>query len=352
MREESTYQFRITLSDDPPVWRTIVIPHSFAFNDFHNAIQDAMGWKDYHLYEFSVKNPLSGQNETIGLCEDESCNNTDTTTGIKRSISEVFSLENRSAKYVYDFGDNWVHYIELEKISKTNQEIKTPICLKRVGSCPPEDCGGLSEYLNLLNLEKGNKSLEEKRDQFGLKLNNLKKSNKYIFHPQYVHFRNRSTKKSLIKEDCYSWMRRLTHGKIGLVELVQDVNYKIPSEDIRQFMDCIENESLSFRNRAVAVLSLYKEIPIDIISEYLFVSTSMVKNNYKIYLSNGIKSVISDKGKRLPKHQDQALIDKVFLYYTPHLNHTALIEQLGNKLIFKKLCLIMTCLYQNIHLKR
>jgi len=34
----------------------------------------------------------------------------------KQKIADYFSVENRSADYPYDFGDNWEHIIKLEKI--------------------------------------------------------------------------------------------------------------------------------------------------------------------------------------------------------------------------------------------
>jgi len=36
----------------PPVWREILVPARYSFWDLHVAIQDAMGWLDYHLHEF------------------------------------------------------------------------------------------------------------------------------------------------------------------------------------------------------------------------------------------------------------------------------------------------------------
>ena len=51
------YQFKITLKDTkPPVWRRIQVPGNYTFWDLHVAIQDAMGWTDYHLHEFDHVN--------------------------------------------------------------------------------------------------------------------------------------------------------------------------------------------------------------------------------------------------------------------------------------------------------
>jgi hypothetical protein len=48
-------QFLIVLTGiDPLVWRRIQVPQAYSFWDLHVAIQDAMGWLDYHLHEFRV----------------------------------------------------------------------------------------------------------------------------------------------------------------------------------------------------------------------------------------------------------------------------------------------------------
>jgi hypothetical protein len=50
------YQFKITLSEiEPLIWRRIQVPAKYSFWDLHIAIQDAMGWLDYHLHAFRFR---------------------------------------------------------------------------------------------------------------------------------------------------------------------------------------------------------------------------------------------------------------------------------------------------------
>ncbi len=45
------FQFKIVLHEvEPPVWRSVQVPETYSFWDLHVAIQDAMGWLDYHLH--------------------------------------------------------------------------------------------------------------------------------------------------------------------------------------------------------------------------------------------------------------------------------------------------------------
>jgi hypothetical protein len=51
------FQFKITLTytDDPVVWRRLVVPEDISFDEFHLAIQSVFGWDFSHLYQFSAK---------------------------------------------------------------------------------------------------------------------------------------------------------------------------------------------------------------------------------------------------------------------------------------------------------
>ena len=52
---EFVHQFLVVLSGtDPLVWRRLQVLLTYSFWDLHVAIQDSMGWLDYHLHEFRV----------------------------------------------------------------------------------------------------------------------------------------------------------------------------------------------------------------------------------------------------------------------------------------------------------
>lgn len=67
-----------------------------------------------------------------------------------QKIANWFSMENRAANYIYDFGDGWEHRIELEKILPRDENIEYPICIAGKRACPPEDCGGIWGYKEFL----------------------------------------------------------------------------------------------------------------------------------------------------------------------------------------------------------
>jgi len=148
---DQVYQFKITLRDiKPPIWRRIQVPETYTFWDLHVAIQDAMGWSDYHLYEFEMVDPSTGLKVNIGIPDEDF--GREILPGWKQKIADYFSVENRSADYTYDFGDNWEHIIKLEKILPRDKNIDYPICIAGKRACPPEDCGGIWGYENFLEI--------------------------------------------------------------------------------------------------------------------------------------------------------------------------------------------------------
>jgi len=150
------YQFKITLEDiKPPIWRRIQVPETYTFWDLHVAIQDAMGWKDYHLHEFEMRHPVTGEKVRIGIPNEEyEFFGPEILPEQELKIADWFSMKNRVAEYTYDFGDNWHHKIQLEKILPRDKNVKYPICIAGKRACPPEDCGGIWGYEELLEAIK------------------------------------------------------------------------------------------------------------------------------------------------------------------------------------------------------
>ncbi|HID93190.1 MAG TPA: plasmid pRiA4b ORF-3 family protein [bacterium (Candidatus Stahlbacteria)] len=168
---ERVYQFKITLEGiKPRIWRRIQVPETYTFWDLHVAIQDAMGWLDYHLHEFEIVDPSTGLKVNIGMPDEDF--GREILPDWKQKIADYFSMENRSADYVYDFGDNWEHKIRLEKILPRNKNINYPICIKGERACPPEDCGGDLGYARLLEILKNpnHEEYEEMLEWVGGKL--------------------------------------------------------------------------------------------------------------------------------------------------------------------------------------
>ncbi|MBN1674542.1 MAG: plasmid pRiA4b ORF-3 family protein [Kiritimatiellae bacterium] len=151
-RFKHVYQFRITLNQtQPPVWRRIQVPETYSFWDLHVAISDCMPWDDCHEHLFTVKNPTIVADEEIGIPnEDRAEDEPEVAPGWEVDMAPFFTFRYPAARYVYDFGDNWEHTVRLEKIFPREKEVAYPRCIGGRRACPPEDCGGISGYAELL----------------------------------------------------------------------------------------------------------------------------------------------------------------------------------------------------------
>ena len=148
------YQFKITLTSfEPSIWRRILVPSHYSFWDLHVAIQDSMGWLDYHLHSFSIKDPITNGKVEIGIPDEEyDAFDRKVLADHKVKISKYFNGNNRDARYEYDFGDSWIHKIKFEKIIQATVGEKYPKCIDGQMACPPEDCGGIGGYYDLLSV--------------------------------------------------------------------------------------------------------------------------------------------------------------------------------------------------------
>ena len=144
--QKSIYQLKISLAGSRPlIWRRFLVSNDITFKKLHSIIQVVMGWYDYHLYEFIIDRTSIIDPETIAESFDEDAHDSETT-----KISEFIKYEKQKILYIYDFGDGWEHNIIVEKILSDNTKLKHPMCLDGKLSCPPEDCGGLGGYYDLL----------------------------------------------------------------------------------------------------------------------------------------------------------------------------------------------------------
>ena len=137
----------------PSVWRRILAPDNYNFWDLHVAIQDAMGWLDYHLHVFRIRKQPARKITEIGIPnEDRFDDEPEILAGWKIQIDSFFTELGVKAEYEYDFGDGWLHEVLLEGHLLKEKNLKYPICIDGDRACPPEDCGGEPGYFRLLEI--------------------------------------------------------------------------------------------------------------------------------------------------------------------------------------------------------
>lgn len=150
-------QLKITLQwTKPPIWRRVQVNKNTTFFELHHIIQIAMGWDNYHLYEFNINKYRIGEpNEEFDYYDDSKVVDASTVT-----LDSIFTDTKEKFDYEYDFGDGWRHQIVVEKFLPRDSSTNYPICINGQLNCPPEDCGGVGGFYQLLDTIEDKKHSE------------------------------------------------------------------------------------------------------------------------------------------------------------------------------------------------
>jgi hypothetical protein len=145
------YQLKITLEwSKPSIWRRLLVRADQPLDRLHDTIQAAMGWTNSHLHQFIAGPGLAvtyyGQPHADDDMETETLNEK------RYRISDLAPAAKGKFIYEYDFGDGWQHQVTVEKLLPPDTKLKHPVCLAGANACPPDDCGGIPGYYNLLQI--------------------------------------------------------------------------------------------------------------------------------------------------------------------------------------------------------
>lgn len=140
------YQLKITLKwSKPPIWRRVVVRADMRLDRLHDVIQKVMGWTNSHLHQFILGRTYYGEPDLE--FEDMGSKMLNEK---KFTVADLAPAAKKKFIYEYDFGDGWAHNIVVEKTLPADPAFKHPFCLAGANACPPEDCGGMGGYYNLL----------------------------------------------------------------------------------------------------------------------------------------------------------------------------------------------------------
>jgi len=137
------YQLKVSLMGaKPPIWRRILIKADTLLPDLHKILQTTMGWTNSHLHQFTDGKKFYSEPDDDDMME--------TVDYRKLKTSQLLKKEKDKLMYEYDFGDGWMHEVLLEKILEEEKGKIYPECIAGKRACPPEDCGGVWGYMDLL----------------------------------------------------------------------------------------------------------------------------------------------------------------------------------------------------------
>jgi hypothetical protein len=173
---ERVFTLRLTVvCCQPPIWRQLQVRESMWLSRLHDSIQVAFDWFDYQTHAFNLDdlrfgNPLKREELTI---EDD------------RDVTLAdLNLEQRERfTYGYHFGEGWQVDLKVEKIGPVEKKAVYPLCIGGERAGPPEDCGGIDAFHDMLacikepNTELGREWLEWLGPDYDPEACDLKKIN-------------------------------------------------------------------------------------------------------------------------------------------------------------------------------
>ena len=181
-RDLRVYRLKITLGDtDPTIWRRLEVYAGMEMDSLATAIDTVFGWSGEHLGGFDVKGrAIDDDNgwgrddpnrieaefkqlrkvlksraseeekreqgmELLDLISSKVQAAEDSAepdeTGVP-TLNDLVPRVRTKFTYTYDFGDDWRHLIEVEKIAPAEPGARYPRCTDGARANPIEDCGG------------------------------------------------------------------------------------------------------------------------------------------------------------------------------------------------------------------
>ena len=158
------YILEISLDDAPvPVVRRLSVPSNLYVGHFVYVLVYAMGWDGYHLTELTQGDTLWRSTKEKAMDAESDLDYEECYPGMKvrnsfrATVSQMLKKVGDECSLTYDMGDSWHHTVRLVEVHRyedaqirfTNIGVEL---LSGTGACPPEDCGGISGYEEILRI--------------------------------------------------------------------------------------------------------------------------------------------------------------------------------------------------------
>jgi len=142
------YQLKVALQGaKPPIWRRIQVPGNITLEKLHGIIQVCMGWSDQHMHQFLIDRTCYSLPGDDDLWQTSRPKNE-----AKYTLQDLDKKIQPRFQYIYDFGDDWIHQITVEKTLPAEAGKTVPKLITGRRACPPEDVGGIHGYMHLLEV--------------------------------------------------------------------------------------------------------------------------------------------------------------------------------------------------------
>ena len=126
---DSLHVFKVSLGR---VWRRIALPGEMTLEALSEAILDAFDFDNDHLHLFRYRNRFGIFEEIKHPYTEES----PSTAEVK--VGELPLRPGSVLEYLFDFGDNWLFEVRLEKLEPVNPKIRKVTVIDGRGQAPPQ----------------------------------------------------------------------------------------------------------------------------------------------------------------------------------------------------------------------
>lgn len=159
MGQDSVLEVRVTLVDsEPEIWRRFELWGSLTLGQVHQVLQAAYGWEDAHLHRFVASDPFAPLQPVDGEFPEvpqwlpgQQCEEPGDRPEEDCSLDQLLELGSGEAFYEYDFGDSWLHQLELVSRRPADENSPPARLIDGARRGPLEDSGGFPGYEEIMD---------------------------------------------------------------------------------------------------------------------------------------------------------------------------------------------------------
>jgi hypothetical protein len=140
--------------------RRLRVSANISFESLHCILQAAFGWRNCHLYSFGMLNEWDitrYHKPEVELISDKEALDYNPDHIFTNNVKLIdYMCKYQKIIYIYDYGDGWLHQIEVDNLITDCQE-ELPVLLSGENDSPPEDvggAGGFAEFQKIINNPK------------------------------------------------------------------------------------------------------------------------------------------------------------------------------------------------------
>jgi hypothetical protein len=132
----------VVVGAQPKVWRRLLVRETMWLSRLHDSIQIAFDWFDYQTHSFALDDLKFGnpvKRDEVNIEDDRDVTLADLNLGSRDKMA-----------YEYHIGEGWQVEVRVEKATPPAKGAVYPLCIGGERSGPPEDCGGVEAFHDML----------------------------------------------------------------------------------------------------------------------------------------------------------------------------------------------------------